>query len=294
MSTGESPHNSHLLFIGQQCHATQCYMVDFLPFRCDHCKHAFCADHYKPTSHECEKYDAAKLDRIAPPCPLCNTPVAIPQDQDPNVRMEQHIERECNVTTGKRAKTGGMPVCARGKCGKLLFAPIKCNSCSRQFCASHRFPSSHSCSAAAASSSTPGSKQAPSSRASATAASNAGTNFVNQTSAASAAAMAAIKRNMATTNKPKPVPKSVAGASTAKPNIGTPTSGTSRAETGSHKHNPFSKTDRPSFSALAIASDSLSSTQPQPLPSPTNRDRCKPLDEIFTTSWAPPSLFGTA
>jgi hypothetical protein len=59
--------------------------------------------------------------------PLCNIPIAIPPDQDPNMRMEQHIEKECSVTTGKREKQGGMPVCARGKCGKVLFAPIKCN-----------------------------------------------------------------------------------------------------------------------------------------------------------------------
>lgn len=66
--------------------------------------------------------------------PLCNTPVAIPPNQDPNMRMEQHIEKECSVTTGKRSKQGGMPVCAKGKCGKVLFAPIKCNVSECQCC----------------------------------------------------------------------------------------------------------------------------------------------------------------
>ncbi|KAF8496095.1 hypothetical protein JB92DRAFT_2991398 [Gautieria morchelliformis] len=211
-SSAESPHNSHLLFIGQQCHSAQCYMVDFLPFRCDHCSHAFCADHYKPTTHACEKYDASKHDRIAPLCPLCSTPVAIPPGQDPNVRMEQHIEMVCSVTTGKRSKQGSMPVCAKGRCSKVLFAPIKCNSCNKQFCAAHRFPSSHDCSPSSSSSSS----QPPGSAIRA--------QIATQTSAASAAAMAAFKRNMATA-KAKPSasnPVTPAGSTTAaKAEVGT-------------------------------------------------------------------------
>lgn len=62
--------------------------------------------------------------------PLCNKPVAIPLNQDPNVRMEQHITMECSVMTGKR-QTKSTPVCARGKCGKVLFAPISCKVCSQ-------------------------------------------------------------------------------------------------------------------------------------------------------------------
>lgn len=57
--------------------------------------------------------------------PLCNSPVAVPLGQDPNIRMEQHINSECSVMTGKR-QTKSAPVCARGKCGKVLFAFISC------------------------------------------------------------------------------------------------------------------------------------------------------------------------
>lgn len=57
--------------------------------------------------------------------PLCNTPVAVHQGQDPNVRMDFHLERECSVVTGKvRAKT--TPLCASATCKKVLFSPIRC------------------------------------------------------------------------------------------------------------------------------------------------------------------------
>ena len=60
------------------------------------------------------------------PGPLCNTPVAIPPGQDPNVRMERHINTDCSVTTGKTAKSSA-PHCAKAKCGKVLFSPIRCD-----------------------------------------------------------------------------------------------------------------------------------------------------------------------
>lgn len=59
--------------------------------------------------------------------PLCNTPVAIPPGEDPNIRMERHINAECSVMTGKSGRIRSQPVCARGKCGKVLYAPIACN-----------------------------------------------------------------------------------------------------------------------------------------------------------------------
>lgn len=57
--------------------------------------------------------------------PLCNTPVAIPLGQDPNVRMDGHLTNECSVMTG-RAKARTSRVCAKGNCRKVLFSPIKC------------------------------------------------------------------------------------------------------------------------------------------------------------------------
>ena len=58
--------------------------------------------------------------------PICNIPVAVRPGQDPNVRMEIHLETECSVVTGK-VKTKSTPTCARGNCKKVLFSPIRCD-----------------------------------------------------------------------------------------------------------------------------------------------------------------------
>ena len=127
-------------------------LVDFLPFKCQHCGQSYCGEHYLPDKHACESYDATKFDRVAPQCkprlatldfrfsfankkdgnfqgPLCNTTIAIPPDENPNIRMERHISLECSVTNGDRAvqKKAGVPTCARHKCNKKLYAPISCD-----------------------------------------------------------------------------------------------------------------------------------------------------------------------
>lgn len=58
--------------------------------------------------------------------PLCNEPVAVRPGQDPNDRMEDHFAKECSVMTGHVAKKS-TPTCAHRKCGKVLFAPIRCD-----------------------------------------------------------------------------------------------------------------------------------------------------------------------
>ena len=58
--------------------------------------------------------------------PLCNIPVAVRPGQDPNVRMDMHLEKECSVVTGK-IKSKSTPTCARGNCKKVLFSPINCD-----------------------------------------------------------------------------------------------------------------------------------------------------------------------
>ncbi|KAJ8582490.1 hypothetical protein M405DRAFT_876121 [Rhizopogon salebrosus TDB-379] len=144
MSSNER--EAHLLGLGTPCSHPHCSLLDFLPFKCPHCpgSPAFCAEHFHPhctTAH-------ANLDRVAPNCPLCGNPVAIPPGEDPNVRMERHISRFCEVmnASGKQMGKGGSKICARGKCGKVLFAPIGCDKCHKEFCPQHRFPKDHSCS----------------------------------------------------------------------------------------------------------------------------------------------------
>ncbi|KAG1822708.1 uncharacterized protein BJ212DRAFT_1263726 [Suillus subaureus] len=138
-------HEAQLLGLGTPCSYPHCSLLDFLPFKCPHCPGtpAFCSEHFHPhctTAH-------AHLDRVAPNCPLCSVPVAIPPGEDPNVRMERHISRFCEVmnASGRQQGKGGSKICARGKCGKVLFAPIGCDKCHKEFCPQHRFPNDHSC-----------------------------------------------------------------------------------------------------------------------------------------------------
>ena len=137
--------DQHLLSIGKQCSLPTCLLVDFLPFKCQHCEHSFCQEHFLVSAHNCPDYDESKYNRIAPSCmcfhfmgvhlltlptgPLCNTPVAVRPGQDPNVRMEEHFTKDCSVITGKSGKARTMPVCARGGCKKVLFSPIRCDVC---------------------------------------------------------------------------------------------------------------------------------------------------------------------
>ncbi|RPD62329.1 hypothetical protein L227DRAFT_498826 [Lentinus tigrinus ALCF2SS1-6] len=223
-STPTPERDTQLLDVGKQCSAPSCLLVDFLPFKCQHCGEPYCGDHFLPTTHSCAKYDATKHDRIAPSCepgPLCNTPVAIPPGQDPNIRMERHINTECSVMTGRKAKSG-TPTCARPKCGKVLFSPIRCDSCKQQFCPQHRFPKDHTCTTANRSSS----KQ--------TSPADAWANVSSQTSAASAAAIAAIKRAATTT------PSSSARPPTSSKSQSAPV----KSVASSSRSNPFSATDR--------------------------------------------------
>ena len=67
-STPTPERDTQLLEVGKQCSAPTCLLVDFLPFKCQHCGEPFCGDHFLPTAHSCAKYDAAKHDRVAPSC----------------------------------------------------------------------------------------------------------------------------------------------------------------------------------------------------------------------------------
>ncbi|KAJ7069731.1 hypothetical protein C8F01DRAFT_1113760 [Mycena amicta] len=140
--------DEQLLSIGQQCSHQTCGLVDFLPFKCQHCRASFCQEHFKVSAHSCPKYDA-KYNRVSPNCPLCNVVVSVRPGQDANEAVETHFMTDCSVMTG-RAKARSSPVCARARCGKTLFAPIRCTKCNKQFCAAHRFPADHTCAPAVA------------------------------------------------------------------------------------------------------------------------------------------------
>ncbi|KAJ3574719.1 hypothetical protein NP233_g1577 [Leucocoprinus birnbaumii] len=223
---------AQLLAIGKQCSEAACHMIDFLPFKCQHCKQSFCQEHFRVEAHRCPEYDETKHDRVAPNCPLCNTPVAIPPGQNPNVRMDAHLTRECSVMTGAEKKKSS-PVCAKANCKKVLFSPIKCTQCQEQFCPSHRFPADHSCATSAAT--TPGTRFSK----------TAGSRLLNEFNGnklnnTASAASSAMKKTVASASAS--VSKSIANARVSAPAISKTSS--SNSSTKSPGNNPFSKVDR--------------------------------------------------
>ncbi|KAF7768240.1 hypothetical protein Agabi119p4_7483 [Agaricus bisporus var. burnettii] len=262
--------DTQLLSIGKQCAEQTCQLIDFLPFKCHHCNESYCQDHFKVEAHKCPQYDESKHNRVAPNCPLCNTPIAIPPGQDPNVRMERHLTVECSVMTG-RAQKKSSPVCARSNCKKILFAPISCTQCHAQFCPSHRFPADHACSA-------------PISKPSASASKTAGSRLLNEFSGnklndKASAATSAVKKTVSSASTS--VSKSIASAKAS-------ASGTGSSEKAT-SHGPFSKVD-------SVLSPLLFSTTVNFNCSMTITDAKHDNDTMphKRESFAPPALFASA
>lgn len=276
--------DNQLLSVGHQCSASTCGLVDFLPFKCQHCSKPFCGEHFLPQAHKCEKYDESKHNRVAPSCPLCSEPVAIPPGMDPNIKMEQHISTECSVMTGK-AKTSSIPHCAKPKCGKVLFAPIQCSTCKQQFCPQHRFPKDHIC-------------VAPS----VTASTASGGKPSHSAAAARVAAVAALKRAMntsvgpagttATVGRSQPPPSPVKSKVAMSPvKAVAPTT----ASASSHKPNLFSKIDRSLISPTTTTVSSPSNANNTSTATPNFLlQHCAPKPTDDPRSFTPPPLFGYA
>ncbi|KAF9441463.1 hypothetical protein P691DRAFT_683829 [Macrolepiota fuliginosa MF-IS2] len=224
---------TQLLAVGQQCSEAACNLVDFLPFKCHHCQQSFCQEHFKVEAHKCPEYDESRHNRVAPNCPLCNTPVAIPPGQDPNVRMDAHLNTECSVMTG-RVKGKSSPVCAKGNCKKVLFSPIKCAQCKEQFCPSHRFPADHNCTAPAPTQGVSTSK---------TATSRLLNEFNgNKLNSKTSAATSAVKKTVSSASAS--VSKSIANVKVSAPSMSKSNSSGTSSSTKPPGNNPFSKVDR--------------------------------------------------
>jgi nucleoid-associated protein YgaU len=126
--------------------------------------------------------------------------------------------------TGKAATKKQQPTCGNRKCGKVLYAPIRCDKCRQQFCPAHRFPNEHTCV-------TPGS-----------AASSATTNLAVPSPAPHVVAgMAAIKRSLAARAA---AARSAASKPAAAPAPAAAAKGKEKEKATSKSSNPFSSTDR--------------------------------------------------
>ncbi|MCJ1380186.1 hypothetical protein MMC17_003289 [Xylographa soralifera] len=113
--------------IGAHCQYTYCNQLDFLPFRCESCKHTFCLDHRMETAHKCARageWAAARRKATEP------TTKGIPLNGKPT------------PATGTQ--------CSHPQCktyiNTLSAVGVACQTCNRQYCLKHRLGEEHSCS----------------------------------------------------------------------------------------------------------------------------------------------------
>ncbi|KAJ6508733.1 hypothetical protein C8R45DRAFT_893452 [Mycena sanguinolenta] len=274
--------SDHMLSVGRQCSHNSCLLVDFLPFKCQHCDNSFCQEHFMVSAHKCSKYDETKYNRVSPNCPLCNVVVAVKPGQDANEAVETHFLRDCSVMTGK-AKARSTPICARARCGKALFAPIQCTKCSQQFCPAHRFPADHTC--------VPTTATAPAKTTGPTARSRL-LDLNTKASAAGGAALGAIK-TMASNAQAQ----AQTSTSSSRSAVKTPTAPAPKptaAAASSKPTNPFSKTDRTPSSLSPLLT--TANTTPVANANSTNDDETKSAPEpvirpLKRNAFVPPPIF---
>ncbi|KAI8145062.1 hypothetical protein BJV82DRAFT_604748 [Fennellomyces sp. T-0311] len=125
--------------LGKHCTFDGCSQLDFLPYTCYHCKKIFCQEHFKLDDHHCPSLNDPQLDVRVPTCPICESPVPGPRNEDPNIRVNRHIQSNCADT--KRQSN----LCRQRGCKAKLLVPMQCSDCGKAYCVKHRLPVDHEC-----------------------------------------------------------------------------------------------------------------------------------------------------
>uniref|UniRef100_A0A7S2TG68 AN1-type domain-containing protein n=1 Tax=Lotharella oceanica TaxID=641309 RepID=A0A7S2TG68_9EUKA len=133
--------------VGKHCALKECNQLDFLPFRCGHCKRSFCLNHYKPEDHSCSEYKPPRPPVIAV-CKDCKRSITQVGDESLEALFQRHFDSgEC-----KKFKVTKPYCCSYIKkngrpCKKREFDPIECKKCHKNFCIKHRHAEDHDCEA---------------------------------------------------------------------------------------------------------------------------------------------------
>lgn len=126
--------------LGEHCALGTCKQLDFLPFTCDSCRRIYCKEHVTYENHNCET--GLRKDRKVPVCPLCNQPVSLSPSENPDQKVNEHIENDCKSDLAKRQRSGK---CSAKGCKKRELIPVQCSSCRKNFCLRHRHEADHDC-----------------------------------------------------------------------------------------------------------------------------------------------------
>ncbi|KAI9277002.1 hypothetical protein BDA99DRAFT_494622 [Phascolomyces articulosus] len=125
--------------LGKHCTFEGCKQLDFLPYTCYHCKKIYCQEHFKLDDHHCPSLNDPQLDVRVPTCPICESPVPGPRNEDPNIRVNRHIQNNCEDT--KKPSN----LCRQKGCKAKLLVPMQCSDCGKAYCVKHRLPVDHDC-----------------------------------------------------------------------------------------------------------------------------------------------------
>ncbi|KAI8375452.1 hypothetical protein BD560DRAFT_367855 [Blakeslea trispora] len=126
--------------LGKRCTAKGCNLYDFLPYTCVNCNKVFCQDHFKLQAHQCPSLNDPSFDIRVPICPLCERPVPSKRGDDPNIRMNEHIQSNCTDLDSKPNNT-----CRKRGCSTKLLVPMQCTECGLSYCVQHRLAVDHQC-----------------------------------------------------------------------------------------------------------------------------------------------------
>lgn len=129
--------------LGEHCANPSCKKLDFLPMKCDACNEIYCISHFKYDAHSCPQ--AFMKNNQVPICPLCNQPVPLSKGDLPDVRVNQHIENDCQDNRALKNRIYKNK-CSLPRCKQKEMIPITCDQCRKNYCLRHRHPLDHECS----------------------------------------------------------------------------------------------------------------------------------------------------
>ncbi|CAG0918034.1 unnamed protein product [Notodromas monacha] len=129
--------------VSARCVANFFLSSDFLPVKCDACGKVFCNDHYSYAAHDCS--GALQRDVQVPVCPLCGIAVPVKRGEQPDIKVGEHIDNNCNSDVALSRKKVYANKCSMKGCKRKEMVPISCPDCGQNFCLSHRLGADHKC-----------------------------------------------------------------------------------------------------------------------------------------------------
>uniref|UniRef100_A0A8C2KFA4 Zinc finger, AN1-type domain 2A n=1 Tax=Cyprinus carpio TaxID=7962 RepID=A0A8C2KFA4_CYPCA len=111
--------------------------------KCDACEEIFCKDHITYANHKCTSL--YKKDIQVPVCPLCNTPIPVKRGEMPDIKVGEHIDRDCKSDPAQRKRKIFTNKCSKGGCKQKEMIRVTCDQCHLNYCLKHRHPLDHDC-----------------------------------------------------------------------------------------------------------------------------------------------------